>query len=430
MPITLGGRLAHAWNAFRSNEQIFNNSYVYAGSGSSYRPDKYIVTPGLERTIINSIMTRIAIDCAQIPMFEAKLDENGNFKEKINSGLTNCLTVEANIDQTGRSFMLDLIISMMDEGVVAVVPVDTSIDPKKSDSYQIDSLRVGRILDWYPEHVRVNLYNEKTGLKEQLLLPKDMVAIIENPLYYIMNQPNSTLKRLVRKLNLIDRVDEQVGSGKLDLIIQLPYVIKSQSRRKEAETRRQDIENQLVNSKYGVAYTDGTEKIVQLNRPLENNFQTQIEYLTSMLYNQLGLTEEVFKGTADEETMLNYYNHTIEPILAAIADEFKRKFLTKTARTQRKSIVFIRNPFKLAAVNNIAEIADKFTRNEILTSNEIRSIIGFAPSDQATADQLRNKNLNAPKEEAEKTYNDAETNIEETEEKIESKTENIKEKNE
>ena len=404
----LTDRLAHAWNVFRSNENNVPDSYAYIGGGSSYRPDKYVLTPGLERTIVNSIITRIAIDCSQIPMFEARMDENGNVKERLRTGLTECLTVEANIDQTGRAFMLDLVTSLLDEGVVAVVPVDTTIDPKKSDSYQIESLRVGRILDWYPEHVRVNLYNEKTGLKEQLLLPKKMVAICENPLYSVMNLPNSTLKRLVRKLNLIDYIDDQTGSGKLDMIIQLPYVIKSEARRKEAEKRRKDIENQLANSKYGVAYTDGTEKITQLNRPLENNLQNQINDLTSMLYSQLGLTEEIFKGTANEETMLNYYNHTIEPILAAIADEFKRKFITKTARTQRKSVAFIRDPFKLVAVNNIAEIADKFTRNEILTSNEIRSIIGFAPSDQPTADQLRNKNLNAPKEEAEETYGESE----------------------
>lgn len=397
-------RLAHAWNVFRSDTDTFSNSYPAIGSGSSYRPDKYVVTPGLERTIVNAIITRIAIDCSQIPMFEAKLDDNRNFKEKMKTGLTECLTVEANIDQTGRAFMLDLIISLLDEGVIAVVPVDTTIDPRKSDSYQINTLRVGRILDWYPEHVRVRLYNDKTGLKEQVLLPKKMVAICENPLYSVMNLPNSTLKRLVRKLNLLDYIDDQTGSGKLDMIIQLPYVIKSESRRREAERRRKDIENQLANSKYGVAYTDGTEKITQLNRPLENNLQSQINDLTSMLYSQLGLTEEIFKGTADEKTMLNYYNHTIEPILGAVSDEFTRKFLTKTARTQRKAVIFVRNPFSLVPVDNIAEIADKFTRNEILTSNELRSIIGYAPSDQPTADQLRNKNLNAPGDEAERIY--------------------------
>ncbi|MBP5596264.1 MAG: phage portal protein [Pseudobutyrivibrio sp.] len=397
-------RLAHAWNVFRSDTDTFSNSYPAIGSGSSYRPDKYVVTPGLERTIVNAIITRIAIDCSQIPMFEAKLDDNRNFKEKMKTGLTECLTVEANIDQTGRAFMLDLIISLLDEGVIAVVPVDTTIDPRKSDSYQISSLRVGRILDWYPEHVRVRLYNDKTGLKEQVLLPKKMVTICENPLYSVMNLPNSTLKRLVRKLNLLDYIDDQTGSGKLDMIIQLPYVIKSESRRREAERRRKDIENQLANSKYGVAYTDGTEKITQLNRPLENNLQSQINDLTSMLYSQLGLTEEVFKGTADEKTMLNYYNHTIEPILGAVSDEFTRKFLTKTARTQKKAVIFVRNPFSLVPVDNIAEIADKFTRNEILTSNEIRSIIGYAPSDQPTADQLRNKNLNAPGDQAEQIY--------------------------
>ena len=405
-------RLAHAWNVFRSDTDTFSNSYPAIGSGSSYRPDKYVVTPGLERTIVNAIITRIAIDCSQIPMFEAKLDDNRNFKERMKTGLTECLTVEANIDQTGRAFMLDLIISLLDEGVIAVVPVDTTIDPRKSDSYQISSLRVGRILDWYPEHVRVRLYNDKTGLKEQVLLPKKMVAICENPLYSVMNLPNSTLKRLVRKLNLLDYIDDQTGSGKLDLIIQLPYVIKSESRKREAERRRKDIENQLANSKYGVAYTDGTEKITQLNRPLENNLQSQINDLTSMLYSQLGLTEEVFKGTADEKTMLNYYNHTIEPILGAVSDEFTRKFLTKTARTQKKAVIFVRNPFSLVPVDNIAEIADKFTRNEILTSNELRSIIGYAPSDQPTADQLRNKNLNAPGDEAERIYGDSQEDSE------------------
>lgn len=397
-------RLAHAWNVFRSNTDTFSNSYPAIGSGLSYRPDQHTVTPGLERTIINSIITRIAIDCSQIPMFEAKLDDNRNFKERLKTGLTECLTVEANIDQTGREFMLDLIISLLDEGIIAVVPVDTTIDPRTSDSYQINTLRVGKILDWYPEHVRVRLYNEKTGLKEQVLLPKKMVAICENPLYSVMNLPNSTLKRLVRKLNLIDYIDDQSGSGKLDMIIQLPYVIKSEARRREAEKRRKDIENQLANSKYGIAYTDGTEKITQLNRPLENNLQSQINDLTSMLYSQLGLTEEIFKGTADEKTMLNYYNHTIEPILGAVSDEFTRKFLTKTARSQKKAVIFVRNPFSLVPVDNIAEIADKFTRNEILTSNEIRSIIGYAPSDQPTADQLRNKNLNAPGDQAEQIY--------------------------
>ena len=405
-------RLAHAWNVFRSNENNFSNSYPYIGSGSSYRPDKYIVTPGLERTIVNSIITRIAIDCAQIPMFEARLDENRNVKERVNnSGLTECLTVEANIDQTGRAFMLDLVTSLLDEGIIAVIPVETSMDPKKSDSYVIDSMRVGKIVEWYPEHVSVRLYNDKTGLKEQILLPKKMVAICENPMYSVMNLPNSTLKRLVRKLNLLDYIDDQTGSGKLDMIIQLPYVIKSESRRREAERRRKDIENQLANSKYGVAYTDGTEKITQLNRPLENNLQSQITDLTNLLYSQLGLTEEIFKGTANEETMLNYYNHTIEPIMSAIADEFTRKFITKTGRTQKRSVVYIRDPFKLVAVNNIAEIADKFTRNEILTSNEIRSIIGYAPSDQITADQLRNKNLNAPGDQAEMIYGEENKSI-------------------
>lgn len=415
LSLTFSDRLSHAWNAFKSNTRDFTNHYNYIGSSLSYRPDKHVITPGLEKTIINSIITRIAIDAAQIPMFEAKVDDNGNVKERIKSGLTECLTVEANIDQTGRAFILDLIISMLDEGIVAVVPTKASRDPMKG-SYNIHQLRVGKILEWFPKHIKVELYNEETGQKELLLLPKELVAICENPLYSVMNLPNSTLKRLLRKINLVDYIDDQAASGKFNLIIQLPYVIKSQARLEGAEKRRQDLEQQLTNSKYGIAYIDGSERVTQLNRPLENNLQTQITNLTALLYSQLGITEEVLKGTANEETMLNYYNHTIEPILAAIAEEFKRKFITKTGRTQKRSVVFIRDPFKLVAVNNIAEIADKFTRNEILTSNEIRSIIGFAPSDQMTADQLRNKNLNAPKEEAKKIYGEESENINNTEE--------------
>lgn len=408
MAVSIGSRLSHAWNAFVSNNRNTVN-YVDVGPGNSYRPDRTILSRGNERTIINSIYTRIAVDVSQIQIFESRLDDNGNVKEKIDSGLTNALTVEANIDQTGRNLIQDMVLSMFDEGVIAVVPVDTTIDPEKSDSYDIKTLRVGKILQWYPEHIQVRLYNDRIGQKQDIILQKKYVAILENPFYSIMNEPNSTLKRLVRKLALLDRIDEQSGSGKMDLIIQLPYTIKSDARRAQAEARRKDIEMQLSNSKYGIAYTDGTEKITQLNRSLDNNLQGQIEYLTSTLYNQLGLTQSIFDGTANEQTMLNYYNHTIEPIMSAIADEFKRKFLTKTARTQKRSVSFIRDPFKLVPVNNLAEIADKFTRNEILSSNEIRSIIGFAPSDQPSADVLRNKNLNQNTEELKSEQKESES---------------------
>ena len=324
----------------------------------------------------------------------ARLDDNGRYKEQITSGLNECLTLRANIDQTSKAFLQDVVMSMMDEGVVAIVPVDTTIDPTKSNSFDIQTMRTGQIIEWYPKHVKVRVYNDRTGLKEEVLLPKESVAIIENPLYAVINEPNSTMQRLVRKLNLLDVIDEQSGSGKLDLIIQLPYVIKSEARRNQAENRRKDIENQLAGSKYGIAYTDGTEKITQLNRPVENNLMKQIEYLTGMLYSQLGITQSILDGTADEKTMLNYYNRTIEPIITAIVDEIKYKFLTKTARTQMQDIVYFRNPFKLVPINELAEISDKFTRNEIASSNEIRQIIGWKPSDDPGADELRNKNLN------------------------------------
>lgn len=399
MANNLTDRLSHAWNAFKFNEKPQTNYYTDIGPSSSYRADKVMMSYGSQATIINSIYTRIAIDCSSIQIFESILNENGNVKERFKSGLTYALTCEANIDQTGKSLITDVVLSMFDEGVVAVVPVDTDIDPTKSNSYDIKTLRVGSIVDWYPEHVKINLYNQSTGLKEDILLPKKNVAIIENPFYTIMNSRNSTLSRLVRKISLLDRIDEQTGSGKMDLIIQLPYVIKSDARRQQAEQRRKDIEMQLANSKYGIAYTDGTEKITQLGHSLNNNLQEQVTYLTEQLYKQLGLTSQIFDGTANEQTMLNYYNHTIEPIMTAIADEFARKFLTKTARTQRHYVSYIRDPFKLVPVNNLAEIADKFTRNEILTSNEVRSIIGFAPSEQPEADELRNKNLNKSTEE-------------------------------
>ena len=348
---------------------------------------------------MTSVYNRIALDAAAINVQHVRLDENNRFLSVIDSGLNGCLTLETNIDQTGRSFLQDVVMSMLDEGSVAIVPVDTTFNPEITGSYDINSMRTGKIMEWYPNHIKVRVYNEKTGLKEDVRLPKSMVAIIENPLYAVINEPNSTMKRLVRKLNLLDVVDEQSSSGKLDLIIQLPYVIKTEARRQQAENRRKDIENQLAGSKYGIAYTDGTERITQLNRSIENNLMKQIEYLTSMLYSQLGITQSILDGTADDKTMLNYYNRTIEPILSAIVDEMKRKFLTKTARSQLQSISFFRDPFKLVPVADISEIADKFTRNEIMTSNEIRQVIGMKPSNDPTADELRNKNLSKAKEE-------------------------------
>ena len=384
-------RLKHAWNAFTSRDPTPNYGYSYGAY--SYRPDRFRMSRGNERSIVTSIYNRIAIDVAAIDLKHVYLDENERYIKDAKSGLNNILTLEANQDQTSRVFIHDLVMSMLDEGVVCVVPTDTSINPKVSASYDIQTMRTGKIVQWYPDRVRVNLYNEKTGKHEELVLPKKMVAIIENPFYSIMNEPNSTLQRLIRKLNLLDLVDEQSGSGKLDLIIQLPYVIKSEARRQQAEQRRKDIEVQLAGSKYGIAYTDGTERITQLNRPVENNLLKQVEYLTNTLYGQLGVTEDIIKGVADEKTSLNYYNGTIEPILATIALEFKRKFLTKTARSQGQSIEYYRDPFRLVPVNDIAEIADKFTRNEIMTSNEIRQVIGFKPSDDPKADQLVNSNL-------------------------------------
>ena len=385
-------RLQHAWNAFLNRDPTYE--FRDHGMISTYKPDRVRFTRGNERSIVTSVYNRIALDVSSIDINHAKLDENGRFKEVIQSGLNECLTLNANIDQTGKAFIQDVVMSMMDEGCVAIVPVDTTTNPTITGSFDINSLRTGQIIEWRPEFVKVRLYNDKTGQKEDVLLPKKSVAIIENPLYAVINEPNSTMQRLIRKLNLLDVIDEQSGSGKLDLIIQLPYVIKSEARRQQAENRRKDIEMQLAGSKYGIAYTDGTEKITQLNRPAENNLMKQIEYLTSMLYSQLGITQSVLDGTADERTMLNYYNRTIEPIISSIIDEMKRKFLTKTARTQNQSIVYFRNPFKLVPINELAEISDKFTRNEIATSNEIRQIIGWKPSDDPGADELRNKNLN------------------------------------
>lgn len=361
-------------------------------SGKSYRPATN------EKTIVNTIYSRISIDVAAIEIRHVRLDQNGRFKEIINSSLNECLTVSANLDQTGRAFIQDVVISMFDEGHVAIVPVDTSIDPTKSNSYEIESLRTGQIMKWHPKHVTVRVYNDKTGLHEEVVLPKTSVAIVENPLYSVMNEPNGTLKRLTRKLHLMDAIDEQKGSNKLDLIIQLPYAIKSESRKKQAEERRKDIEAQLETSNFGVAYLDGMEKIVQLNRPVENNLFDQVDYLTRMLHSQLGITEPILDGTADENQMLNYYNRTVEPILSAIVESMNKTFLTKTARTQFQRVSFYRDPFKLVPVTEIANMADKFTRNEIMSSNEIRSILGMKPSEDPSADELRNKNLNQSQE--------------------------------
>ena len=395
MGMSFGSRLKHAWNAFTGTDYT---TYQDVGPGYSSRPDRIRLTKGNERSIITSVYNRIALDVAALNVQHIRLDENGRFLSVIQDGLNTCLTVEANIDQTARAFIQDIVVSMLDEGCVAIVPVDTTYDPSVTGSYDIQTMRVGKILDWYPQHVRVRLYNERTGAKENILVPKSTVAIVENPLYAVVNEPNSTMQRLIRKLNLLDVIDEQSGSGKLDLIIQLPYVIKTEARRQQAENRRKDIEAQLSGTKYGIAYADGTERITQLNRSVNNNLMSQIEYLTSMLYSQLGITQSILDGTADEKTMLNYNNRTIEPIISAIVDEMKRKFLTKTARSQSQSISFFRDPFKLVPVNDIAEIADKFTRNEIMTSNEIRQVIGMKHSDDPRADELRNKNLSAPSE--------------------------------
>ena len=389
-------RIQRGWNAFRNRDPT--TEYRDTGLGYAYRPDRVRLTRGNERSIVTSVYNRIALDVAAINIQHVQLDDNNRFTSVVESGLNSCLNLEANIDQTGRAFVQDIVMSMFDEGCVAVVPVDTTQDPEITDSYDILSMRTGKILEWKPRHVKVRVYNDRTGMKEDLLLPKKQVAIIENPLYAVINEPNSTMQRLIRKLCLLDAVDEQSSSGKLDLIIQLPYVVKTEARRQQANDRRKQIEEQLTGSKYGIAYTDGTERITQLNRPVENNLMKQIEYLTSMLYSQLGITQAILDGTADDKTMLNYYSRTIEPIISAIVDEMKRKFLTKTARSQKKSIMFFRDPFKLVPVNDIAEIADKFTRNEILSSNEVRQIVGIKPSKDPKADELRNKNLSEPKE--------------------------------
>ena len=397
MEMSLGARLKHAWNVFTANETVGARWDI--GPSYFYRPDRPIFSRGNERSIITSVYNRIALDVAAITIQHVRLDDEGRFTSVMNTSLNDCLSLEANLDQTGRAFIQDIVQSMLDEGCVAIVPVDTDIDPDEG-SYKIETMRTGKILEWYPQHVKVRVYNEQTGKKEDVLVPKRTVAIVENPFYAVMNEPNSTMQRLIRKLNILDAIDEQSGSGKLNLIIQLPYVIKTEARRQQAEKRRKDIEEQLSGSKYGVAYTDGTEHVVQLNRPVDNNIMSQIEYLTSMLYSQLGLTQTIMDGSADDKTMLNYLTRTVEPILSAIVDEMKRKFLTKTARSQKQSILFFRDPFKLVPVGEIAEIADKMTRNEIMTSNEIRQKIGMTPSKDPNADKLRNSNLSAPKEES------------------------------
>lgn len=386
-------KLRDAWNAFLSRDPTINNKTNFY-AGTYYRPDRTTMSYGNDRSIISAIYNRIAIDVSQCKIQHIKTDENDKFLETIDSGLNNCLTIEANIDQTSRLFYQDLVISLFDEGCVAVVPVMTDRDPSKTDSYSILELRVGKIVQWYPRAVKVDVYNEDTGKHEQIICQKSDTAIIENPFYSVMNEQNSVLRRLIHKLVLLDAVDEQSSAGKLDLIIQLPYTIRNETRKKQAEERRADIERQLAGSKYGIAYADATEHITQLNRPIENNLMAQIEYLTKLLYSQLGISEAILNGTANEQEMLNYYNSTIEPVLSAIVDEFKRKFLSKTARSQHQSIMFFRDSFKLVPVNNIADIADKFTRNEILSSNEIRGIIGYRPSDDPKADQLINSNLN------------------------------------
>lgn len=389
---TFGTRLKHAWNAFFNRDPtVFYPGY---SGGYSYKPDRPRLSRGNERSIATAVYNRIAMDAASINIQHVRLDENGRFIETIQSGLNNCLTLSANLDQTGRALLQDAVLTMLDDGCVAIVPVDTTINPNVSGSYDIETLRTGKIVEWFPQHIRVSVYNEEKGKREDIIVPKNTVAIIENPLYAVVNEPSSTMQRLIRKLVLLDAIDEQSGSGKLDLIIQLPYVIKTPARKAQAEERRKDIEMQLAGSKYGIAYTDGTEHITQLNRPVENNLMKQIEFLTSMLYSQLGITQTILDGTADEKTMLNYYNRTIEPIVSAIVDEMKRKFLTKTARSQLQSIMMFRDPFKLVPVTEIATIADTFTRNEIMTSNEVRQIIGMKPSSDPKADELRNKNLN------------------------------------
>lgn len=397
MELNIGARLKHAWNAFTNRDPTYYQRSL--GAGYSVRPDRPRLSKGNEKSIVTSIFNRIALDVSAVTIKHCRIDSNGRYIEDIDSDLNNCLNLEANIDQTSRAFIQDIVMSLLDEGCVAVVPIDTSIDPGITDSYKIQTMRTGKIIEWYPSHVKIRLYNDQKGEKEDIIFPKKQVAIIENPLYAVINEHNSTMQRLIRKLSLLDATDEQTASGKLDLIIQLPYVVKTPARREQANLRRKDIEEQLAGSKYGIAYTDGTEKITQLNRSLENNLLKQIEYLTEMVYSQLGITQEVLNGTADEKTMLNYNNRTVEPFVASIVDEMRRKFLTKTARSQGQTITYFRDPFRLVPINDIAEIADKFTRNEIMTSNEIRQIVGMKPADDPKADELVNSNITQPEQE-------------------------------
>lgn len=413
---SLTQRLQNAWNAFRNPRDPTFTNY---GLGTYYRPDRHRFSHSNERSIVTTIFNRIAVDCAAIDLEHVRLDADGRYTDTIKSGLNDCLTFSANIDQTGKAFIEDIVQSMFDEGVVAVVPVDTTSNPYVTSSYDILSMRTGKVIEWYPRHVRVRLYNDQTGRQEELIMDKSAIAIIENPFFSVMNEPNSTLQRLIRKLNLLDYIDEQSSSGKLDLIIQLPYVIKSETRRKQAEARRKDIEMQLAGSKYGIAYTDGTERITQLNRSVENNIWGEIKDLTAMLYNQLGITEAILNGTADEQTMINYYNNTIVPIMSSIADEMQRKFITRTARTQGQAIRYFRDAFKLTPVSTLAELADKLTRNEIASSNEIRAIIGWKPSDDPKADELINSNLNQQKPEGQTEPAPDEENPEEADTKTE-----------
>lgn len=396
---SLGERLKKGWNAFRNNKDPTFEQAQWNVYSSTFRPDRLRLTGGNEKSIITAIYNRIALDVSSISIKHVRVDENGRYKEEIKSPLNNVLTLDANTDQTGRALIQDAVMSMFDEGVVAIVPVDVKGDPILSDSYEIYTVRTAKILEWYPEHIRISMYDERTGKRDEIVIPKRIAAIVENPFYAVMNDRNSVLKRLVRKLNLLDAVDEQSASGKMDLIIQLPYAAKTPLKKQQAEDRRHDIESQLIDSKYGIAYIDGTEHVVQLNRAVENNMMSSIEYLTSMLYSQLTLTPEVMNGSAKEEVMLNYNNRTVEPIVAAIVDEMNRKYLTPTARTQGQRIQYFREPFRLVPINGIADIADKFTRNEILSPNEIRGIVGFRPSDDAEADKLRNRNINQAKQE-------------------------------
>ena len=395
---SLGERLKKGWNAFRNNKDPTFEQAQWNVYSSTFRPDRLRLTGGNEKSIITAIYNRIALDVASISIKHVRVDENGRYKEEIKSPLNNVLTLDANTDQTGRALIQDAVMSMFDEGVVAIVPVDVVGDPILSDSYEIHTVRTAKILEWYPKHILVSMYDERTGKRDEIVIPKRIAAIVENPFYAVMNDRNSVLKRLVRKLNLLDAVDEQSASGKMDLIIQLPYAAKTPLKKQQAEDRRHDIESQLIDSKYGIAYIDGTEHVVQLNRAVENNMMSSIEYLTSMLYSQLTLTPEVMNGSAKEEVMLNYNNRTVEPIVAAIVDEMNRKYLTPTARTQGQRIQYFREPFRLVPINGIADIADKFTRNEILSPNEIRGIVGFRPSDDAEADKLRNRNINQAKD--------------------------------